>query len=138
MPVQRVLFGRPVPNIPPRRMAVLLGTIAVFAIFTLVFTLPNSIPEGPSLGKFTDHKIPLPKIPKTLRPSILRPFRQAAHPPPVIKNSTSGEASWYSNWDWLSPFSSSVTLDENRSLLPPLIDRPPIYTYYDHTLEKDD
>jgi hypothetical protein len=30
-----------------------------------------------------------------------------------------------------------VTLDESRSLLPPLRDRPAIYTYYDHTLKKD-
>lgn len=118
-------------------MAVLLGTIAVFAVMTLVFTLPNSIPAGPSLGKFTDHKISLPKIPKTFSPSILNPFRQAAHPPPVQRNSTSGESSWYSNWNWLSPFSSSVTLDENRSLLPPVIERPPIYTYYDYTLSRD-
>ncbi|KAE8442049.1 hypothetical protein EG329_003906 [Mollisiaceae sp. DMI_Dod_QoI] len=137
MPVQRSLFGRPVPAIPPRRMALLLGTIAVFAVFTLVFTLPNSIPVGPSLGRFTDHKIALPKIPKQFSPSILNPFRPAAHPPPVQKNSTNGEVSWYTNWNWLSPFSSSVTLDENRSLLPPLEERPPIYTYYDHTLKKE-
>lgn len=137
MPVQRSLFGKPVPAMPPRRMAVLLGTIAVFAVITLVFTLPNSIPTGPSLGKFTDHRISMPKIPKTFSPSILNPFRPAAHAPPVQKNSTSGESSWYSNWNWLSPFSSSVTLDENRSLLPPLAERPPIYTYYDHTLVKD-
>ncbi|PMD45435.1 hypothetical protein L207DRAFT_481807 [Hyaloscypha variabilis F] len=137
MPVQRSLLGRPFPPMPPKRVAVLLSTIAVFAVFTLVFTLPNSIPSGPSLGRFTDHKIPMPKLPKTLSPSILNPFRQAAHAPPVQKNSTSGDASWYSNWNWMSPFSSSVTLDENRSLLPPLIDRPPIYTYYDHTLQKE-
>lgn len=31
-----------------------------------------------------------------------------------------------------------MTLDENRSLLPPINDRPPIYTYYDHTLSKDE
>lgn len=119
-------------------MAILLGTIALFAVFTLVFTLPNSIPAGPSLGKFTDHKISIPKLPKTFSPSLLNPFRPAAHPPPVQKNSTSEEASWYSDWKWLSPFSSSVTLDENRSLLPPINDRPPIYTYYDHTLSKDE
>jgi hypothetical protein len=138
MPVQRSLFGRPVPAMPPRRMAVLLGTIAIFAVITLVFTLPNSIPTGPSLGRFTDHKISLPKLPKQFSPSILNPFRQAAHAPPVQRNSTSGDASWYSSWNWQSPFSSSVTLDENRSILPPLIDRPPIYTYYDHTLDKDE
>ncbi|PVH83831.1 hypothetical protein DL98DRAFT_104576 [Cadophora sp. DSE1049] len=138
MPVQRTFMGRPVRPLPPRRMAVLLGTIAVFAVITLVFTLPNSIPAGPSLGRFTDHKISMPKIPKKLSPSILNPFRPAAHAPPVQKNSTSGEASWYTNWNWLSPFSSSVTLDENRSLLPPLQERPPIYTYYDHTSKKDE
>lgn len=137
MPVQRSLLGRPIPAMAPRRTAVLLGTIAIFAVITLVFTLPNSIPAGPSLGKFTDHKIAIPKLPKTFSPSILNPFRPAAHAPPVQKNSTSGEASWYSNWNWLSPFSSSVTLDENRSLLPPLRDRPPIYTYYDPTTDKE-
>ncbi len=138
MPVQRSIFGRPVPAIPPRRMAILLATIALFAVFTLVFTLPNSIPAGPSLGRFTDHKIAIPKLSKTFSPSILNPFRQAAHAPPVQKNSTDGEASWYNDWKWLSPFSSSVTLDENRSLLPPLHERPPIYTYYDHTLSKEE
>ncbi|RDW75634.1 hypothetical protein BP5796_06455 [Coleophoma crateriformis] len=138
MPVQRSLFGKPVPRLAPKRIAALLGAIAIFGVFTLVFTLPSSIPTGPSLGKFTDHRISLPKLPKQLpSPSILNPFRQAAHAPPVQQNSTSGEASWYSNWNWLSPFSSSVTLDENRSLLPPLPVRPPIYTYYDHTLAKD-
>ncbi|TAQ85671.1 hypothetical protein B7494_g6017 [Chlorociboria aeruginascens] len=135
MPVQYTFMGRPIPRMPPKRIAVLLGTIAIFAVFTLVFTLPNSIPAGPSLSKFTDHRISLPKLPKASR--ILNPFRQVAHPPPVAKNSTDGEASWYSHWNWLSPFSSSVTLDENRSLLPPLADRPPIYTYYDHTIDRD-
>ncbi|CAL3973578.1 hypothetical protein PZA11_005775 [Diplocarpon coronariae] len=140
MPVQHTLFGRPVRLPPPKRVATLMGTIAVFAIITLVFTLPNSIPAGPSLGKFTDHKISLPKIPKKLSPSILNPFRPAAHAPPLPKNKnlTDGESSWYTNWNWLSPFSSSFTLDENRSLLPPLRERPPIYTYYDHTLKKEE
>ena len=138
MPVQRTIFGRLVPAMAPRRIAILLGTIAAFAVITLVFTLPNSIPSGPSLSRFTDHKISLPKMSKQLSyPSILNPFRQAAHAPPVQKNSTNGESTWYSNWNWLSPFSSSVTLDENRSLLPPIRERPPIYTYYDHTVEKE-
>ncbi|PQE17351.1 hypothetical protein CJF31_00005773 [Rutstroemia sp. NJR-2017a BVV2] len=129
MPVQHSIFGRPVPQVPPRRMAVLLGTIAIFAVITLAFTLPTA-------GKLTDHHISLPKqLPSA---SILNPFRPAAHAPPVQKNSTNGESKWYSNWNWLSPFSSSVTLDENRSLLPPLAKRPPIYTYYDHTVKKEE
>ncbi|KAI9739484.1 MAG: hypothetical protein M1818_005172 [Claussenomyces sp. TS43310] len=137
MPVQRTLFGRPISRLPPRRVARLLAGLAIFAVITLFFTLPNSIPTGPSLSKFTDDhhiSIPRPKLPPS---SILNPFRPAAHPPPVQANSTNGDSSWYSNWNWLSPFSSSVTLDENRSLLPPLLERPPIYTYYDSTLKKD-
>lgn len=129
MPVQRRLFGHPIPPISPRRMAALLGTIAIFAVVTLVFTLPSSISPGPSLSRFTDHKIG--------SASILNAFRASGHPPPVQKNSTSGDSSWYSDWSWLSPFSSSVTLDENRALLPPLAERPPIYTYYDHTIHRE-
>jgi len=66
------------------------------------------------------------------------PFRPQAHPPPVQKNSTWGDASWFSDWKWLNPFSSTVTLDEDRALLPPLEIRPPIYTYYDPPNGKSD
>ncbi|QSZ32507.1 hypothetical protein DSL72_002085 [Monilinia vaccinii-corymbosi] len=139
MPVQRTFLGRPIAHISPRRMVVILGTIATFAVITLIFTLPNSIPSGSSLGRLADHRMSLPKLPKQLpSPSILNPFRQVAHAPPVQKNSTYGESKWHANWNWLSPFSSSVTLDENRSLLPPLAERQTIYTYYDHTLKKDE
>jgi hypothetical protein len=136
MPVQHTLFGRPIPRIHPRRVAQFLAGIAVFAVFTLVLRPPSSIPSGESLSKFTDgHRISIPK-PKLPSSSILNPFRATARPPPIQANSTSGDSSWYSDWKWLSPFSSSVTLDENRSLLPPLLERPPIYTYYDHTIKK--
>ncbi|KAI9733547.1 MAG: hypothetical protein M1834_003148 [Cirrosporium novae-zelandiae] len=77
-------------------------------------------------------------IPKLSVPSILNPFRPSAHQPPVQANSTSGEAKWYSDWKWLNPFSSSITLDENRAVLPPFRTRPPIYTFYDTTVDKDD
>jgi hypothetical protein len=136
MPKQHVLFGRPISS---RRISQLFGGIVVFAIVTLFYSLHSSVP-GPSLSKFTDGpRISLPKLPKTFSsPNILHPFRPAAHAPPVQENSTSGDASWYTAWNWLSPFSSSVTLDEDRSLLPPLKDRPPIYTYYDYTLKDSD
>lgn len=61
----------------------------------------------------------------------------SVHKPPQQINSTSEDASWYSDWRWLNPFSSSVTLDEDRALLPPLPGRPFIYTYYDTTVKKD-
>jgi hypothetical protein len=70
--------------------------------------------------------------------AFTKPFRPAAHEPPVQKNSTSGDAKWFSDWKWLHPFSSSITLDENRSVLPPLQERPPIYTFYDVDAEKTD
>jgi len=37
----------------------------------------------------------------------------------------------------MNPFSSSVTLDEDRVVLPPLPDRPLVYTYYDDTARRD-
>lgn len=58
-------------------------------------------------------------------------YRTSSHKPPEQQNSTSGGASWYSDWTWLNPFSSSITLDEDRAVLPPLRERAPIYTYYD-------
>jgi hypothetical protein len=137
MPKQHHIFGRPI-RVSPRRISFLLVSVGLFALFTLFITLPNSIPQGPSLSKtLADHKISIPKIHNPFSSSILNPFRAASHAPPVQKNSTYGGSSWYSDWNWRSPFSSSVTLDENRSLLPPLKERPPIYCYYDTTIQKE-
>ncbi|KAK7980069.1 hypothetical protein PG989_012526 [Apiospora arundinis] len=142
MPAQLTLFGRPI-RLAPRRVSLLLVAIGIFALFTLFFTLPSAIPTGPSLSKsIADHKPSIPKIPKlqdfkdTLSTSLLKPFKPAVHPP-VQANSTDGESSWYSNWNWLRPFSSTITLDENRSLLPPLKERPRIYCYYDTTIQRE-
>ena len=60
------------------------------------------------------------------------------HRPEPQKNSTSGDIHWYSDLKWLNPFSSSITFDEYRSVLPPLRTRPPIYTFYDGAAEKDE
>ncbi|RYP55780.1 hypothetical protein DL771_012371 [Monosporascus sp. 5C6A] len=136
MPKRHTILGL---RIGPRRISFLLVSLGLFALFTLFFTLPSAIPTGPSLSKsLADHKISIPKLKGSISSSILNPFKPVAHPPPVQKNSTYGESSWYSNWNWLSPFSSSVTLDENRSLLPPLKERAPIYCYYDTTVQKDE
>lgn len=37
----------------------------------------------------------------------------------------------------MNPFSSSVTLDQDRMVLPPLAERPPVYTFYDTTVKRD-
>ena len=59
-----------------------------------------------------------------------------AHKPAVQKNSTSGDVHWFSDLKWLNPFSASITLDEDRAVLPLLKTRPPIYTFYDSEAEK--
>ncbi|KAI2631876.1 hypothetical protein GGR54DRAFT_3223 [Hypoxylon sp. NC1633] len=135
MPKHRPALGI---RLAPRRLSFLFVLVGLFALFTLLFTLPSSIPTGPSLSKsIADHKFSIPKYKDKLSSSILNPFRPASHKPPEQKNSTYGGSSWYSNWNWRSPFSSSITLDENRSLLPPLKDRAPIYCYYDTTVQRE-
>ncbi|KAI4859793.1 hypothetical protein F4820DRAFT_140470 [Hypoxylon rubiginosum] len=135
MPKQRAILGL---RLAPRRISFLLVLLGFFALFTLLFTLPSAIPTGPSLSKsIADHKFSIPKYKDKISSSILNPFRPASHRPPEQKNSTYGGSSWYSNWNWRSPFSSSITLDENRSLLPPLKDRASIYCYYDTTVQRD-
>lgn len=128
MPKQYVVFGRPVPPGLARRAPLLLAGLAIFAVVSLLFTVPTRAS--------TFH------IPKSLKSkwSKLDPFRPPAHDPPKRQdNDTYNGMSWYSHWDWLqNPFSSSVTLDENRSLLPALKIRPPIYCYYDPEIVKED
>lgn len=79
------------------------------------------------------------QIPRPSIPRLYNPFSDAAHePPPEQENSSHGETRWYSDLKWLqNPFSSTVTLDENRALLPPLAHRTIIYAYYDATSQKD-
>lgn len=76
----------------------------------------------------------LPKI-----PANFNPFRAPSHkPPPEQANSTSGDAKWFSDFKWQNSFSSSITLDEDRSVLPPEKNRPAIYTYFDISAKNKD
>ncbi|RKF60063.1 hypothetical protein OnM2_054070 [Erysiphe neolycopersici] len=120
--------------LPSRSTNFYLCTCFVLVVVTLIYRNSSHFEASRQLY----YELYEPKLPKLSVPYILKPFRQSTirRPPPVQKNSTNGEVSWYSNWNWLSPFSSSITLDENRSLLPPRFDRPPIYTYYDHANSK--
>ncbi|MCJ1485884.1 hypothetical protein MMC06_006059 [Schaereria dolodes] len=119
-------------------------TLLAFIAFLIFFSTTSLIPIVPSVSELSNSAkdaakhIRPPSIPRPKLPNIHNPFRVAAHEPPVQRNSTSGEAKWYSDWKWLNPFSSSITLDENRSVLPPLPARPPIYTFYDAEAEKDE
>ncbi|KAL1873078.1 hypothetical protein VTK73DRAFT_1175 [Phialemonium thermophilum] len=137
MPKQHVFFGRPLPPLNSRRIPCLLASLAIFALLSLVYIAPSAVPAGPSLS-IADHKFSIPKSVKSKWNNI-NPFKPPSHAPPHQKNDTYGEMTWYSNWKWLTiPFSSSVTLDENRSLLPEMVERQPIYCYYDTTIEKDE
>lgn len=95
----------------PRRVIKLIITAGTIIIILIVLTSSSSVPS-------TVYNLPA--------------FHQttAHQPPPVQPNSTSGDAKWYSDWKWHNPFSLSITLDETRSVLPPLPKRPPIYTFY--------
>ncbi|KAI0392511.1 hypothetical protein F5Y17DRAFT_436282 [Xylariaceae sp. FL0594] len=131
----------PAPRMNHRRVSFLLICLGVFALFTLVFTLPNGVPASSTLSKsLADHKLSLPKysdLSLSKYTDKLNPLKPASHKPPEQKNSNYGGSSWYANWNWRSPFSSATTMDESRSLLPPLKDRTPIYCYYDLTIERD-
>ncbi|KIW01156.1 uncharacterized protein PV09_07442 [Verruconis gallopava] len=135
MPTQRTCFGRPINIVmPPRRFQLLFAFI--FTTFIFLWSLGSSVSEYPAVAAVTEH------IPQSIRdphlpsiPNSFNPFRPAAHKPPEQENSSAGEARWYSDWRWRNPFSSSVTLEEKRAVLPPLRTRPPIYTYYEQTMQ---
>ncbi|KAE8148772.1 hypothetical protein BDV25DRAFT_157641 [Aspergillus avenaceus] len=114
----------------PHRSTALLTIIVFVAILLIIFSSsPRSDASGESSGPA--HYVPRPKLP-SLSDLHLPSFHPTAHTPPETQpNSTSGESKWLSNWAWINPFSSSITLDENRSVLPPLRHRPFIYTYYE-------
>ena len=68
---------------------------------------------------------------------ISEPFGRAVHQPPIPFKLHNEEAQWFSDWKWLNPFSDSITSDD-KSVLPPLRKRPPIYAFYDSDAEKDE
>lgn len=117
---------------PPRRFQLVLAFITITIV--LITTFGNSVAEVPAVAVVTEHlpeSLKNPKLPSL--PQQYNPFGPSAHKPPVQDNSSTGDARWYSDWRWKNPFSSSVTLEENRAVLPPLRTRPPVYTYYEPT-----
>jgi hypothetical protein len=122
---------------PPRRFSRYVFVGAVFLISIVIFTI-SSKPSTSALNDPATYKEALRESISTLNVPFRFTFQKSAHKPPQQKNSTHGDSSWYSDWTWQNPFSSSVTLDEERIVLPPLRGRPPVYTYYDTTIKKDD
>lgn len=116
----------------PHRSTALVSIVIFVALLLVIFSSSptTTTTSDPETGEEVEVTGPAKYIPK-LSEFHLPSFRPAAHKPPEQKNSTSGESKWYSDWEWINPFSSSITLDENRSVLPPLADRTFIYAYYD-------
>ena len=146
MPVQHTVMGKSVPSYRlPRRFLIAVAVTILFIVSALVYVLDSSVPAVPSVAELSEsvphqlpHPFPKPTLPKLNVPSFPNPFRQVAHKPAVQANSTSGQVNWHSHWGWLHPFSSSITLDEDRAVLPPLKKRPIIYTFYDTSEKKDE
>lgn len=137
MPKQYMVFGRPIPRVSARRISVLLASLALFAVFSLIFTAPSSIP-GPTLSGSNYKSIISNSIPTWKSLPSWNPFRPPAHAPQRQANDTDGESTWFSDWRWLAiPFSSSYTLDEDRTLLPLMQKRTEIYCYYDTAIKRD-
>ena len=116
------------------RGPLIICAVAAFIFFTIFFST-SSVQEVSTAAKDAAHHIPSPKLPSL--PDFPKLFHSSVHEPPVQKNSSRGDTKWYSDWKWLNPFSYSVTLDDTRSVLPPLKERPPIYTYYDPKADRE-
>jgi len=115
----------------PHRSTALLSVIVFVALLLFIFS-SSPVPDAGEQSATGPAKfVPTPKLP-SLSNFHLPSFRPPSHEQPEEQtNSTHGESKWYSTLEWLNPFSSAITLDENRSVLPPLRERRPIYTYYD-------
>nr|OQO26983.1 hypothetical protein B0A51_05000 [Rachicladosporium sp. CCFEE 5018] len=138
----------------PRRLQI-VTSLAAFLLFSILFLgtsqsdpYVNAVPYGPQLQSGAHQAVDaaqravqsFPKLPTNVvnAPAWLNPFGPPAHKPAEQKNSTMGEAKWFSDWKWQNPFSSSITMDEDRSVLPPERARPPIYTYFDSSSKGKD
>lgn len=136
-------MGSPITmRMPPRRFQLLFGLVAFVATIILLFGAPTQVPDHVPTVAEIQEVVSNPKLPNLSDlPSIppkYNPFAPSAHKPPIQANSSSGESSWFSDWKWRNPFSSTITLDENRAVLPPLKPRVDVYTFYDSSSKKSE
>ncbi|KAL6705519.1 hypothetical protein ACN47E_006636 [Coniothyrium glycines] len=143
MPIQHTICGQPVRlQMPPRRFQALIILVVFVTVNFGFYGLPTreSIPTYEEVADAVKH--PAAHVPDLGElPSIPVPFGPSAHRPPAQPNSTATSSfraiSWLTDFKWRNPFSSATTFDENRAVLPPLPDRPPIYTYYEPRPKQD-
>jgi hypothetical protein len=153
MPIQHTFLGRPVRlQMPPFRFQALF-MLVLFVIASLSFYGPPKRENLPTYEQVADavkhpqvpEALKHPQVPEVLKhphvpdlpnlPNVANPFGPRPHKPPTQPNSTTTSSyraiEWLSDFKWRNPFSASIAFDENRAVLPPLRERPPIYTYYD-------
>ncbi|KAJ9609062.1 hypothetical protein H2200_006833 [Cladophialophora chaetospira] len=122
----------------PRHFTRYLVVGAVFLFVIIIFSSSSTTSRAGVIDVLQYPEAIRDKIPTITVPNSLRwSFQSSPHKPPDQRNSTHDGSSWYSDWKWLNPFSSSVTLDQDRIVLPPLHERPPIYTFYDASAKAD-
>ncbi|ETN43186.1 uncharacterized protein HMPREF1541_02344 [Cyphellophora europaea CBS 101466] len=125
---------------PPRRFTTFVFIVAVTLTVVLLFSSSSREIASAAAEKVKTPetlRANLPNLPKFDVPDFRISWYKSAHKPPQQQNSTSGDTSWHSDWRWMNPFSSSVTLDEDRAVLPHVLERPQVYTYYDTTAKRD-
>ncbi|KAL7810970.1 hypothetical protein V8C44DRAFT_107867 [Trichoderma aethiopicum] len=131
------LCGWPVSRLSPRRLPALLILLSLLAV-VLIGSLTWVVPASPGLSAYGHristsiaHASDAPPTGFNRRPSVPQasPARQEAE--------EYDGSSWVADEGWLSaPYSNSITLDDERVLLPPLKARPPIYCYHDTSVKK--
>lgn len=111
---------------PRRYRSIFAVSLILLTVIYLISAIsaPSTVPVPSSLRD---------RLPDHLVPNILGP---PSHKPPVQTNSSDGEMKWHADHRWLQAFSIDVTHDEERVVLPPLLFRPVIYTYYEANKKK--
>ncbi|KAK6535423.1 hypothetical protein TWF694_001883 [Orbilia ellipsospora] len=122
-----MLFGR---RLSPVRLIIytfLIGVTVTF--FSSLSSIPVPESAAASLEKIQN------KGKEIFGPHLEGWVGPGAHRAPEPTNGTASTSSWYEHWSWLNPFASSQDYSENRTILPPLPKRCPIYAYYDQDIK---
>ncbi|PTB70024.1 hypothetical protein BBK36DRAFT_1166225 [Trichoderma citrinoviride] len=121
----------------PRRLPALLVLLSLLAVL-LIGSLTWAVPASPGLSAY-GHSISTSIAHASDAPptELDKPPSSPQASPARQKIEEHDGSSWVADERWLSTsYSNSITLDNERVLLPPLKARPPIYCYHDSSVKK--
>ena len=120
----------------PRRFVVALTGICALLVGTVYILASSSSSSG--AGQFAQKSKVFDGI-HYATSKLPHVWGVPAHKPPAgAPDGTCGDGILCTlDWQWLKPFASTITKDEQRSILPPTRQRTPIYTYYVRESGKD-